>query len=295
MRCPLEIIEAYVYPSPEFQASCISGGDNECVITISSGLVELLEADEMTFVVGHEIGHFLLRHGEEAHSAHGFLPERLIAGRRMEISADRMGLIACSSLDASIWAMMKIFSGLPKSHLNFDVGEFIAQIGKADTKRSGTSGMSTHPSMIVRSRALLWFSMELDKTLSAIKTDTNPNSSGTDIDERIRADFMRYEDGNIESMIDELKDDVRLWTIARRIIEDDQNRVLNEKVVGEILGVQTTEKLVNFLEGLSESEKSDVIHQRLEAANSKLTIVSPGSTAEILADTRLHASKDLWV
>ena len=135
LRCPLETIEAYVYPSPEFQASCISGGDTECVMTISSGLVELLEADEMTFVVGHEIGHFLLRHGEEAHSAHGFLPQRLIAGRRMEISADRMGLIACSSLDASIWAMMKIFSGLPKSHLNFDVGEFIAQIGEADTKR----------------------------------------------------------------------------------------------------------------------------------------------------------------
>jgi len=295
LRCPLEAIEAFVYPSAELQASCISGSNTECVVTISSGLVELLEPDEMTFVVGHEIGHFLLRHGEDAHSAHGFLPERLIVGRRMEISADRMGLIACSSLDASIWAMMKTFSGLPKSHLNFDVAEFIAQIGETDTKLSGTSGMSTHPSMIVRSRALLWFSMQRDEILSVTKTNTNRNTSGTDIDQNIREDFIRYEDGNIESMVSDLKEDVRLWTVARLITADDQNRALNEKALSRIVGTQTAEKLVNFLASLSETEKSDVIQQRLESATSKLDILSPKSSDEIVANTRTDVSKDIWI
>jgi len=295
LRCPLEAIEAFVYPSAELQASCIYGTDDKCVITISSGLVELLEADEMTFVVGHEIGHFLLRHGVDAHSAHGFLPERLIVGRRMEISADRMGLIACASLDASIWAMMKSFSGLPKSHLNFDVAEVIAQIGETDTNLSGTIGMSAHPSMIVRSRALLWFSMQHDEILSVTKTGTNRNTSGTHIDQNIRKDFIRYEDGNIESMVSDLTEDVRLWTIARLITANDQKRALNKKSLSRIVGTQTAEKLVNFLASLSDTEKSDEIQQRLESATSKLDILSPGSSEEIVASTRTDASKDIWV
>ena len=81
--------------------------------------------------------------------------------RAQEISVDRVGLVACGDLSVAIRAMMKTVSGLEHRHLRFDAGQFISQVSRLS---QGTSDevWNSHPSMVVRSRALLWFSMDND-------------------------------------------------------------------------------------------------------------------------------------
>ena len=45
------------------QASCLSDETSECVVRFTSRLAETMSPQEFEFVVGHELGHFLLQHG----------------------------------------------------------------------------------------------------------------------------------------------------------------------------------------------------------------------------------------
>src|SRR5262245_41134881 len=54
-------ILAQVHPSADMQALCtISEG--KCLVEMTSALVQHLDEDEQAFVIGHELGHFLLDH-----------------------------------------------------------------------------------------------------------------------------------------------------------------------------------------------------------------------------------------
>ena len=55
-------INFFVYASQEVQAECFAFSQKKCFIRFSSSLVNLLDEDELCFVIGHELGHFLLRH-----------------------------------------------------------------------------------------------------------------------------------------------------------------------------------------------------------------------------------------
>ena len=121
LQIPPSSIKAYVYASPEIQATCYAGNDVDCVIRLSSGLIDILENNELEFVIGHEIGHFLYSHGLAASlNNNNESLEFSIKQRAQEISADRIGLLASESLDASIRAMMKTISGLTTKYLKFD-------------------------------------------------------------------------------------------------------------------------------------------------------------------------------
>ena len=49
---PPSVIEGYVTSSPEINASCFYPTANHCFINLTSGLIELLDTDEMIFVIG---------------------------------------------------------------------------------------------------------------------------------------------------------------------------------------------------------------------------------------------------
>lgn len=55
-------IEFFVYQSDLFNASCYPPDTNKLYIILSSGIIERFEKDELTFVIGHEIGHVLFEH-----------------------------------------------------------------------------------------------------------------------------------------------------------------------------------------------------------------------------------------
>ncbi|HEX3813693.1 MAG TPA: M48 family metallopeptidase [Mycobacteriales bacterium] len=166
--------ELYVSANPFAQATTL--GVDKPFIDLTSGLVELMDADELRFVLGHELGHAmsghalyrsLLRHLLNLASLVGWIPigglglRVVIAAlrewdRKSELSADRAGLLACQDAEASRRAHMKLAGG---AHLpEMDTTAFLSQAEEyenAGTLRDGilkllNTERSSHPFTVVR-------------------------------------------------------------------------------------------------------------------------------------------------
>lgn len=115
----LKPVECFVFSSPEINAF-ISEVRTHAVVGLSSATVNHLDADELTFVLGHEFGHAGFGHLDmlAGHlAADAAVPPaatmRVRAWQRSaEISADRAGLMLCGSLSAAARALFKVASGI---------------------------------------------------------------------------------------------------------------------------------------------------------------------------------------
>lgn len=127
------IPEVYISTGP-VNAYCM--GADKPFINVSASLVNLLNKDELLFVLGHELGHALCGHakyhalfyyltqmGSGLVSAltlgisdvilnNTIIPALSLWVRRSEYSADRAGMLACQNREAALRALMKI-SGFP--------------------------------------------------------------------------------------------------------------------------------------------------------------------------------------
>ncbi|MDI2127409.1 M48 family metallopeptidase [Yinghuangia seranimata] len=140
--------ELYVMLDPQPNAMAI--GMDKPFIVVTSGLVELLDDDEMRTVVGHEMGHILSGHAvyrtmlliltNLAASVSG-IPlgtlgiQAVIAAlrewfRKSELSCDRAGLLVGQDPEASMRALMKIAGGSQLHEMSTD--EFLAQAAEYD-------------------------------------------------------------------------------------------------------------------------------------------------------------------
>ena len=95
-------LEAFVFADADVNAF-VCEGSSRFLVGLSSGAVETLTADELEFVIGHELGHALFGHTEVA-AGHLVESGRLTSDhskllrawqRSSEISADRVGLLCC--------------------------------------------------------------------------------------------------------------------------------------------------------------------------------------------------------
>ncbi|MGW2044494.1 M48 family metallopeptidase [Streptomyces sp. NPDC001858] len=128
----------YVNQDPQPNAMCI--GLDEPIIVVTTGLVELLDEEEMRAVIGHEVGHALSGHAvyrtillfltnlaiRVAWIPLGNLAIMTIVTalrewfRKSELSADRAGLLVGQDLKASIRGLMKIAGGNHLHEMNVD-------------------------------------------------------------------------------------------------------------------------------------------------------------------------------
>lgn len=158
-------IQGYVYNDPAAQAASIHvGGDDTAAIMLSSGLIRLMSSDELPFVIGHELGHMIFDHNLYPQPVDA--PDEvtrlnwLALQRAGEISADRIGLIACGSADVAFRTILKIATGLGDEHLRFDLATFLDQLRHLKRIGGHASGItSSHPILTVRMKALMWFEM----------------------------------------------------------------------------------------------------------------------------------------
>ena len=268
LQLPSTSIRAYVYASPEIQAQCHASNDLDCIIRLSSGLIDILENKEIEFVIGHEIGHFIYNHGLALSSCDSASLEYTIQQRAQEISADRFGLLANESLDNSIRAMMKTMSGLTTKYLKFDIGAFLSQLSNTNKNESQSVVNATHPSMIVRCRALLWFSMS--ETFKSGKKDYQPKEVDK-LNKRIKVDIDKFYDSIARDKIEDLKRDVKLWLSAKKIVEDGGFDSHEQKIIKKMFGEDILDKLKNFMSGhdnVSSLRKS--VSEKLEIAKRDL-------------------------
>jgi len=275
LQIPESSVKAYVYASPEIQAECYSGNYADCVIRLSSGLIDILEDEEIEFVIGHELGHFLYDHGLAIRSNKNDSLEFLIQKRAQEVSADRIGLLASESLDVSIRAMMKTMSGLSSKYLNFNIAAFISQLSNTSNYKSQINLNSSHPSMLIRCRALLWFSMS--ETFKTGKKNYQLSEINI-LNNKIQADIDKLVDSAIRDKIRDLKRDLAIWLSASIFVMNGNFNKKDQKIFKDMFGQKTLDSLKIFLSNNNNiaSAKKSVIN-KLEGAKTELCHAIPSS------------------
>ncbi|MFH8368959.1 M48 family metallopeptidase [Streptomyces sp. NPDC018031] len=128
----------YVTQNPQPNAMCI--GLDGPIIVVTTGLVELLDEEEMRAVIGHEVGHALSGHAvyrtvllflTDFALKVAWIPLGNVAVmalvtalrewfRKSELSADRAGLLVGQDLQASMRGLMKLAGGHHLHEMNVD-------------------------------------------------------------------------------------------------------------------------------------------------------------------------------
>lgn len=246
LNIPPGHVEVYIVADAEIQARCVAHRD-QCLVQLTSGLVNLMEPAELKFVIGHEIGHWLLKHGA---------CESNRESRAREISADRIGLLACGEIRHATHAVMKHTSGLSSEHIRFDVVRFIAQLEDVRT----TSGPnSTHPANVVRCKALISFD-------TAVRRGLSP-SALLEANKQVAADFARFQDGHHALLLKQYEMWNSIMTMVRgknSFSKDDQALFENK------YGADNLVRMKGFLKLCSPSSVEDDIMEKINALKEQL-------------------------
>lgn len=198
-----EEVECFVYENPSIDA-CVFRGRDHLFVLLSSAAIEKLNAEELEFVIGHEIGHVIYDHfeipvGAILQSEQSLQPKhaiRLLSWQRQaEISADRAGLICCGSLEVAASAFFKTLSGLSIPNLRVNPIRFAAQFDhlKDEIFREGAEDMwtFTHPLSPLRMKSMnIFWESEVAKAL----VPTAPGGRTRDACEKEIDNLLAYMD-----------------------------------------------------------------------------------------------------
>jgi Zn-dependent protease with chaperone function len=159
-------LDVFVVPSRQLNAYTFGFNPPRAVVLYSS-LLEVMDADELKFIVGHEMGHVALGHTWLNTLLGGMsgVPVSLGAAvvltfafrwwnRACEYSADRAGLLACGDPRKATTAMVKLVAR------EADTPAEVAMVLKALDRQDDDIGnvlaesMATHPMLIKRINAV---------------------------------------------------------------------------------------------------------------------------------------------
>jgi Zn-dependent protease with chaperone function len=233
-----EVPELFITQDPVPNAMTL--GSDKPFIVITTGLVELMDGEEMRWVIGHELGHALSGHAvyrtmlfhltrlaaRMAWFAIGYIGLRvIIAGleewyRKSELSCDRAGVLAGQDPGAGRRALMKLAGGARMSELSHDA--FQQQAREYDAVPDVREGLikllqlqgNTHPFAVTRFA-------ELDRWIS--DGEYAPILAG---------DYPRREDDERTSVTEEMR-------AAARSYQESWNRS-DDPFVGLMKGVAET-------------------------------------------------------
>lgn len=158
-----------------------TGYKDDTILVLQSGSVDLMPDPELSFVIGHEMGHIksghVLYHMMVQYFAQ-IISSTVLAGkfivpiqlglnywyRMSEFTADRAGLLVCQDLEAALGAIMKM-AGLPKRYFNTsDPHVFAKQAKEFMTKYGDTTDKiirnisildDSHPWTVMRAYELI--------------------------------------------------------------------------------------------------------------------------------------------
>ena len=182
--------ELYAYNSPQFNAACVKPEDGKLFIMFSSSLLDAFDNDELKFVMGHELGHFIFDHhaipvGYLLNGRSPTNPELALKltswSRYAEFSSDRAGAYCVHDFDAVARSLFKLSSGVTSGIVKFDLHEFLNQVdemqleGDNQSRSSAQDWFMTHPFSPLRVKALQLFHR------SDVMTDNNAISE-TDLE-----------------------------------------------------------------------------------------------------------------
>lgn len=275
--CPEANIESYICNDSQAQASCIAvSGDVDAIILLTSGLITLLTLDELKFVIGHEIGHYLFKHylhpRPSGNPSDNTLANSMNLHRAAEISADRIGMISSNQIDHAARAIIKTVSGLPEQYIRFDISSYLDQLREIESIGGDRSGFcSTHPMFPVRLKALLWFQMS-EPYYYWFERPENAPLRREKLDNKIHKDIESSIGNESSRVINKAINTAKIWSMLllasldNRLSKDDQDIIKSEvqnddvdKAIDfmRINGPESvSEKMTNACKALSSNELS---------------------------------------
>ena len=211
--------ELYITQNPLVNAMTL--GADKPFIVITSGLVDLMDAEEMRFVIGHELGHVLSGHAvyrtmlfhlinlaaRIAWVPLGYIGLRgIIWGleewyRKSELSCDRAGLLASQDPAAAKRVLMKLAGGARLSELNSDA--FMEQAHDYDAVPDVRDGLlkllqlqgNSHPFAVTRFAELSrWIDSGEYERILAGDYPRRDTDSTTTIGEEVRNAAKSYQE-----------------------------------------------------------------------------------------------------
>jgi hypothetical protein len=168
--------------------------------------------------------------------------------------------------------MMKTVSGLSGEHLRYDVGAFLRQLD--DGPHGGADSESTHPSIFVRCRALLWFSVS--EVFSRGGRHFNEEELHR-LDKHVDRDIERFVDGPIRQILFDAEENLLLWVVAQHAVRDGVLDKREQNAISELVGEDTLNRLKEFLSNIPMSSASDEVDQRMKSARDDLEKLVPSS------------------
>jgi Zn-dependent protease with chaperone function len=213
------IPELYISQNPEVNAMAL--GMDKPFIVIYSGMVDLMDAEEMRNVIGHELGHVLSGHAVyrtmllwlTALAARlALVPfawlglKAVIWGleewyRKSELSADRAGLLAGQDVEAARRVLMKTAGGSRLSELSHD--EFHRQAREYDAVPDLRESLlkllqlqgQTHPFAVIRFAEIdRWASGNEYRDILAGNYPRRDSDSDASVGDEFRAAAKSYQD-----------------------------------------------------------------------------------------------------
>ena len=170
----LPYVEMNVFVIESFHSSAYTFGiDRPYTVVLHAGMVEALSEDELTVVIGHEMGHVIFEHTFFSSLMGGTLYRSgllsfiwalvFLRWRRLaERTADRISLLACGQLDVAMRALIKLAAGV-----DVETGDVDSILDRAyeeehtDLLDHLGDLVSTYPQLVARLRALVDFDAEL--------------------------------------------------------------------------------------------------------------------------------------
>jgi uncharacterized tellurite resistance protein B-like protein len=300
-------IEAYCFSSPDMNAFVAPPDGNAVLVGVSSPLLEKMDVDEVTFVLGHEIGHVLFEHFRMAPSilleSEERLPPlqitRLFAWMRYaELSADRMGLICCRDVDAAIRAFFKLTSGLCDARFLKNAKEAAAQLDDLTAESTEADWFSTHPYGPLRIKAIQAFSQSATyhSIIGKVGGDLSESELEAQVSRIMRFMDPCFTDGTAECH-PEIKEMLVLGGLTIALADGTLDRS-EEQELERMLGAEiriSDESLEQLREGAADERLAELGHHlamRLSSHRRKKILedlVAIALADERLADTEIDA------
>lgn len=157
------VVQVFVTPSNQLNAYTFGLSDPR-VVVLYSALFDVMDADELRFVFGHELGHVQLGHTRINSLLGGMagIPSSSVASallvmaflswnRACEYSADRAGLLVCGKPEKAITALVKLVAG-PKGLTRRGLELAYQKIDAEDDTWIGNlnEALASHPLLIRR-------------------------------------------------------------------------------------------------------------------------------------------------
>ena len=266
-----EKVDYYVTGDSSINAFSIAAEDSEHphIVNVNSELFNLMNEDELKFVIGHELGHLINQDTALRRLIHFVYPPQStqipitlqykihLHDNLAELVADRYGYIACGNLEACVTAFFKMASGLDLEKMQVSIDDLLSDNSKHLDYFLKGGGMShyDHPVNPIRVQAINLFAsarnqIELDNGMEELiqillKVGNNPLDEPMSVFVATSGIIAANVDGNV-------------------------SKEEYEQIIGTLSGSNIFPK--NFLESVA---KSDVDALFQESVNTILSI-NPG-------------------